>query len=488
MFTPDASQEVEAVLLEELSAVDPRNLTSLVNVDLDLNCRRGWGGFGDVYLGEYHNSNVCVKVLKEVPVISTDWLGKFIRRLRREVKVWHNLQHGNIVAFLGWTLQRVVDDKLRVSLISEWAEGGNVKDFLRRNPLGDRPHLIRGACQGLVYLHSCGIVHGDIKPVRSIFVLGADCNAQLCDFGLSSILDDFTTHAESSSVMSTPRYASPELVEAIITGRNEPSDVWAFGCTAAEILTDQIPYKWVSGPFQLPSAISKGPPYEWSNVGSVERCLSACFEPRPELRPSAAELNHLLERVQRGETLTSLPIGELRISGSMSTRGGRVASHSPFVTCQNKAARPRPTSETSEREQKEEPMGGTNIGIAPYPTTDDIQQPASPTQLSITLSHTSVSPTPGTPDSSTTANPTISTISPGGSAPRSLAEQPPFIRYFHNNPDFAGIATEMSVAGQIGNFVNYLARNGVREERQGRKRKRSPLLDAGLSRKKDDDY
>ncbi|KAF8331751.1 kinase-like domain-containing protein [Cantharellus anzutake] len=417
-------------------------------------------GFGDVYLGEYHNSNVCVKVLKEVPVISTDWLGKFIRRLRREVKVWHNLQHGNIVAFLGWTLQRVVDDKLRVSLISEWAEGGNVKDFLRRNPLGDRPHLI--TCQGLVY-------------AENILVLGADCDAQLCDFGLSSILDDFTTHAESSSVMSTPRYASPELVEAIITGRNEASDIWAFGCTAAE----------------LPSAISKGPPYEWSNVGSVERCLSACFEPRPELRPSAAELNHLLERVQRGETLTSLPIGELRISGSMSTTGGRVAFQSPFITRQNRAAWPPETLESSlpgaskEREQKEEPMGGTNIGIGPYPTTDDIQRPASPTQLSI-LAYIGVSHA-STPDPSTTANPTISTISPSGSAPRSLAEQPPFIRYFHNDPDFVGIATEMSVAGQIGNFVNYLARNGVREERQGRKRKRSPLLDAGgpvLSRKR----
>ncbi|KAF8312774.1 uncharacterized protein EI90DRAFT_3092965, partial [Cantharellus anzutake] len=55
----------------------------------------------------------------------------------------------------------------------------------------------------------------------------------------------------------------------------------------------------------------------------------------------------------------------------MSTTGGRVAFQSPFITRQNRAAWPR------------------------------------------------------TPDPSTTANPTISTISPSGSAPRSLAEQPP---------------------------------------------------------------
>ncbi|KAF8332037.1 kinase-like domain-containing protein, partial [Cantharellus anzutake] len=155
------------------------------------------------------------------------------QRLRREVKIWHDLRHDNVIVFLGWTLGRI-GDKLRVALISEWAEGGNVKDFLRSNPLGDRPHLVRGACRGLAYLHSCSIVHGDIKP-ENILVLGANRNAQLCDFGLSSILDDFTTHAETSSVMSTPRYAAPELVGNVITRRNEGSDIWAFGCTAVEV-------------------------------------------------------------------------------------------------------------------------------------------------------------------------------------------------------------------------------------------------------------
>ena len=87
-----------------------------------------------------------------------------------------------MVALLGWTSQ-VTRDNIRVSLISEWCDGGNIKEYLRHNPRADRHALVRfvsmstvsecvfmfsqikDVCRGLAYLHSRGIVHGDIKPV-----------------------------------------------------------------------------------------------------------------------------------------------------------------------------------------------------------------------------------------------------------------------------------------------------------------------------------
>ncbi|KAF8331708.1 uncharacterized protein EI90DRAFT_962321 [Cantharellus anzutake] len=99
--------------------------------------------------------------------------------------------------------------------------------------------------------------------------LGVGCNAQSCDFRPPSMLDGFTTHAESPSVMNTPRLLGVGPVPAF------------FG--------------HLQGP---------------GNVGSLERRISAYFEPFPELRPSAAKLSHLMHlfraRTQRDNSKKDL--------------------------------------------------------------------------------------------------------------------------------------------------------------------------------------
>ena len=58
---------------------------------------------------------------------------------------------------------------------------------------------------------------------------------RLCDFGLSSLLDDLSTYTQSSSVLGTLRFTSPELLTEAAGVRNEKSDIWAFGCAAGEV-------------------------------------------------------------------------------------------------------------------------------------------------------------------------------------------------------------------------------------------------------------
>ena len=66
--------------------------------------------------------------------------------------------------------------------------------------------------------------------------MGATNVAKLCDFGLSSLLSDLSTFAQSSSKFGTQRFTSPELWDDTVeTERNERSDVWAFGCTSGEV-------------------------------------------------------------------------------------------------------------------------------------------------------------------------------------------------------------------------------------------------------------
>ena len=65
---------------------------------------------------------------------------------------------------------------------------------------------------------------------------------KLCDFGLSAVLNDKSTFPQTTSVNTTLRYSAPELfVEGSKPAdRTKETDVWAFGCTAAEVSCQSI--------------------------------------------------------------------------------------------------------------------------------------------------------------------------------------------------------------------------------------------------------
>jgi len=92
--------------------------------------------------------------------------------------VWKHLNHPNIVPFKGVTF-----DPLQ--LVSEWMPGGDLREHVKNNRDTDLITLVRiffinfnavshpspqllGIAQGLAYLHSSGVIHGDLKGVRVI--------------------------------------------------------------------------------------------------------------------------------------------------------------------------------------------------------------------------------------------------------------------------------------------------------------------------------
>ena len=131
--------------------------------------------------------------------------------------------------------------------------------------------------------------------------------ARLCDFGISSFLGDLSTYAQSTSKLGTIRYVSPELLTGVLEARNKGCDVWAFGCTSAEVrflasdeagtyqdvlkvLSKDRPYDWITNDWGLISAVIKSPPYVWPEPDRFGKCIVSCFEIDPERRPSSSEL------------------------------------------------------------------------------------------------------------------------------------------------------------------------------------------------------
>ena len=88
--------------------------------------------------------------------------------------MWRHLKHPNILPLLGVTITPF-------QLISDWMSGGDLLRYVEKNPNVDRlklvgvpfatfthiltPYQLSDVAKGLFYLHSCNVVHGDLKGV-----------------------------------------------------------------------------------------------------------------------------------------------------------------------------------------------------------------------------------------------------------------------------------------------------------------------------------
>ena len=90
-------------------------------------------------------------------------------------------------------------------------------------------HIFFSLLQTISFVHSCGLLHGDLKP-ENVLLYPRDgeirFHAVLCDFGLCRPREVYSDSSIWEAM--TPWYRSPELTLGDIY--RESSDVWALGC------------------------------------------------------------------------------------------------------------------------------------------------------------------------------------------------------------------------------------------------------------------
>jgi len=126
-------------------------------------------------------------------------------------------------------------------LVMEFLEGPGMNSVLvgRDDELldGRRVKFIRQAAEGLIAVHVAGFIHRDVCP-RNLILTGDRETVKLTDFGLT--LPATEPFMRPGKRTGTPDYMAPELARRRPTDKR--LDVFAFGATAYEICTYELPW------------------------------------------------------------------------------------------------------------------------------------------------------------------------------------------------------------------------------------------------------
>ncbi len=195
----------------------------------------GKGGMAHVVLAHDPDGRpVAVKVLK------ANRVNTGLARFKREFRALARLRHPNVI---------------RVDAYGDlWGHPYIAMEFVEGTDLHQLIHAFRGylpadrwrrceeilidLCRALAYIHRRGLVHRDLKP--SNILIDADGRCKLTDFGIVKDLDPAADLAQSTTLVGTWAYASPEQIQG--QPIDHRSDLYSLGIMLFAMLTGRRPF------------------------------------------------------------------------------------------------------------------------------------------------------------------------------------------------------------------------------------------------------
>ena len=182
----------------------------------------GCGTFSDVYLIRDNNQRLLAQ--KKCKIIKPHLL----KNEHKILKILQNIKHPNIIRFIEYIpdTHSFIFERLYKNLYTFY------KSYPHYVNTESIPYITLQCFNGLIFLHSLFIVHGDLKPENIMITEFNSFNIKIIDFG-SSIICGYENIPPSYIV--SRFYRAPEIIYK--KHCNEKIDCWSMGCILYELYT-----------------------------------------------------------------------------------------------------------------------------------------------------------------------------------------------------------------------------------------------------------
>jgi serine/threonine-protein kinase Chk2 len=241
----------------------------------DIRTELGTGNFSTVKVGVHRETGrkYAVKIIDK-----TKFLGQpqFKKSVKEEIDILTKIQHPSVIS-----IKEVFESKLRLYMILELVEGGELFDHIVSNHRLAEPEcrdLFGQMLDAVRYLHSQGIVHRDLKPENLLLARGRNgkLRIKISDFGLSKMVGE---RRLMQTLCGTPQYLAPEV---IVHSRNHKGysaevDMWSLGVILYIMLSGSQPFHDNGSQPALFELIRKGrysfPDRPWAEISDAAKDL-----------------------------------------------------------------------------------------------------------------------------------------------------------------------------------------------------------------------
>jgi serine/threonine-protein kinase len=192
-----------------------------------------------VWLGEGPDGPVAVKLLREDLASDQDLVERFVR----ERSALLCLDHPRVVG-----VRDLVVDGNDLALVMQLVRGTDLRTRLehdRRLAPQAAVAIAADVADALAAAHTAGIVHRDVKPENVLLDAlappgpGGAPPALLTDFGVAKLIDSPRT-TRATSIIGTPDYLAPEIVEGLPPRASV--DIYALATVLYELLAGFTPF------------------------------------------------------------------------------------------------------------------------------------------------------------------------------------------------------------------------------------------------------